>query len=327
MTTTHLPISLDDVRAAATRIHGRVHRTPVLRSRSLDERSRRELYFKCENLQRTGSFKSRGATNKLMSLSESERRRGVVAFSSGNHAQAVALAARSLSVDAVIVMPDDAPRAKVEATRSYGAAIVTYDRLREDREEIARRIVDREGRVLVPPFDDPLVMAGQGTAALELFEEVDALDAIVTPVGGGGLLSGTAVVTRGLGSDIRVFGAEPETANDTALSLEAGARVRIAPPDTIADGARPQSPGVLTFEVIRALVDGVVLVPDAFLVDAMRDLLSRAKLLVEPTGVLGAAAALYGILPEDARRVGVVLSGGNVDLETLATLLAGPASG
>jgi threonine dehydratase len=323
MTTTHLPISLDDVRAAASRIHGRVHRTPVIRSRSLDERSGRELFFKCENLQRTGSFKSRGATNKLMSLSESERRRGVVAFSSGNHAQAVALAARSLSVDAVIVMPDDAPTAKVEATRSYGAAIVTYDRLREDREEIARRIVDRDGRVLVPPFDDPLVMAGQGTAALELFEEVDSLDAIVTPVGGGGLLSGTAVVARGLGSDIRVFGAEPATANDTALSLAAGERVRIAPPDTIADGARPQSPGVLTFEVMRALVDDVVLVSDALLVDAMRELLSRAKLLVEPTGVLGAAAALYGMLPEDAHRVGVVLSGGNVDLTTLASLLAG----
>jgi threonine dehydratase len=321
MTTTHLPISLDDVRAAASRIHGRVHRTPVLRSRSLDERSGRELFFKCENLQRTGSFKIRGATNKLMSLPESDRRRGVVAFSSGNHAQAVALAARSLGVDAVIVMPDDAPTAKVEATRGYGAAIVAYDRLREDREEIARRIVERDGRVLVPPFDDPLVMAGQGTAALELFDEVDALDAVVTPVGGGGLLSGTAVVARGLGSDIRVYGAEPETANDTALSLAAGERVRIAPPDTIADGARPQSPGLLTFDVMRALVDDVVLVSDALLVDAMRDLLSRAKLLVEPTGVLGAAAALYGLLPEDARRVGVVLSGGNVDLATLATLL------
>lgn len=323
MTPTLLPITIDDVYAARERIRGRVHETPVLRSRTLDESSGREIYFKCENLQRTGSFKIRGATNKLRSLTGEERRRGVVAFSSGNHAQAVALAARSLGVDAVIVMPTDAPASKVEATMGYGARLVRYDRLAEDREEIARRIVEREGRVLVPPFDDPLVMAGQGTAALELLAEVDALDVIAVPVGGGGLLAGSAVVARAVSPRTRLFGVEPETASDTALSLAAGERVSIPPPETIADGARPQSPGALTFPVIRELVEGVVLVPDSQLVDAVCALLSRAKLLVEPTGALAAAAALYNGLPADAARVGVVLSGGNVDLEHLASLITG----
>jgi threo-3-hydroxy-L-aspartate ammonia-lyase len=316
-------ISFDDIQAARERIRGRVHRTPVISSKLIDRETGRTILFKCENLQRGGAFKARGATNKLRSLSEDERRRGVVAFSSGNHAQAVALAASELGVEATIVMPTDAPRSKVAATKAYGARVVTYDRFVEDREEIARAIVEREGRTLVPPFDDPLIIAGQGTAALELLEEVPDLDALVAPVGGGGLLAGTALAARGWGSPARVFGAEPEAANDTALSLAKGERVRIPPPDTIADGARPQSPGVLTFPIIREHVERVVLASDASLVEAMRLLLTRAKLLVEPTGALGLGAVLCGEIPADARRVGIILSGGNVDPETLAELLKG----
>jgi threonine dehydratase len=321
MTPEPLAISFDDVAAASERIAGRIHRTPVVRCRSLDDVAGRELYLKCENLQRAGSFKIRGATNRVLALSDDERRRGVVAFSSGNHAQAVALASRSIGVDALIAMPLDAPRSKVEATIGYGARIVTYDRHREDREEVARAYVERDGRTLVPPYDDPFVMAGQGTAGLELLREVPELDAVVVPVGGGGLLAGIATAASGIAPSVRVFGAEPAAANDTALSLEAGERVTIAPPDTIADGARPQTPGRLTFPIVRDRAAGVVLVPDDELVAAMRLLLTRAKLLVEPTGALGLAAALHGRLPDDARRVGVVLSGGNLDLDFLITLL------
>lgn len=322
MTTETLPISFDDVAAAAARIAGRAHRTPVLTSRTLDEISGRRVFLKCENLQRGGSFKIRGATNKLTSLSDDERRRGVVAFSSGNHAQAVALASAALGVDAVIAMPTDAPASKVEATLGYGATIVRYDRMREDREEVARAIVERDGRSLVPPYDDPFVMAGQGTAALELLEEVPDLDAVVVPVGGGGLLAGTATVVRAVRPEGRVYGAEPAAADDTARSFAAGERVTIPPPDTIADGARPQSPGRHTFPVNRALVDEILLVDDSELVDAMRTLLTRSKLLVEPTGALALAAVLTGKVPAGAGRVGVVLSGGNVDLDVLAALFA-----
>jgi threonine dehydratase len=321
MTPEPLAISFDDVAAAAERVAGRVHRTPVLRSRSLDRIAGRELYLKCENLQRAGSFKIRGATNRVLALSDDERGRGVVAFSSGNHAQAVAFASVSLGVDALVAMPLDAPRSKVEATIGYGARVVTYDRHTEDREEVARAYVEREGRTLVPPYDDPFVMAGQGTVGLELLAEVPELDAIVAPVGGGGLLAGIATAAAASPRGVRVFGAEPAAANDTALSLEAGERVTIAPPDTIADGARPQTPGRLTFPIVRRHSAGVVLVPDEELVDAMRVLLTRVKLLVEPTGALALAAALYGRLPDDARRVGVVLSGGNLDVDFLITLL------
>jgi threo-3-hydroxy-L-aspartate ammonia-lyase len=314
-------LTFDEILAAQERIRGRVHRTPVVSSRLIDKEAGRSIFMKCENLQRGGAFKARGATNKLRSLSDDERRRGVVAFSSGNHAQAVALAASELGVDATIVMPTDAPRSKVAATQAYGARVVPYDRFTEDREAIARAIVEREGRTLVPPFDDAMIIAGQGTAALELLEEIPDLDAILAPVGGGGLLSGTAIATRGRNSPARVFGVEPEAANDTALSLAKGERVHIPPPDTIADGARPQSPGVITFPIIQQLVERVLLVSDAALVEAMRLLLTRAKLLVEPTGALGLAAALGGELPADIRRVGVILSGGNVDTETLADLL------
>lgn len=313
-----LAINPDDVRRAAERLHGRIHRTPVQSSRLLNELSGRELFFKCDNLQRGGSFKIRGATNTVLTLSEAERRRGVVAFSSGNHAQAVAIAAAANGVDAVIAMPTDAPRSKVEATMAYGASIVRYDRMTEDREAVAVAIAERDGRTLVPPYDDPRVMAGQGTVTLELLEEVEALDAIVVPVGGGGLLAGSATAAFGR---VAVFGAEPEAANDTARSLAAGERVCIPPPDTIADGARPQTPGRLTFPVVKARAASVVTANDAELVEAMRVLLTKMKLVVEPTGALGLAVVLNGALPRELRRVGIVLSGGNVDLDVLAGLV------
>jgi threonine dehydratase len=299
-----LAIDFDDVLAARDRIAGAVHRTPILTSRLLDERAGRELFFKCENLQRAGSFKIRGGTNKIRSLDPVERGRGVVAFSSGNHAQAVALAAGEAGVDVVIVMPVDAPRAKREATEAYGARVVDYDRLTDDREEIARRIVEEEGRVLVPPYDDPLVMAGQGTAALELLEDVPDLKAVVVPVGGGGLLAGTATALLGF-DGVRAYGAEPATADDTARSLEVGRRVTIDPP------------------VVRERAEAVVRVADDSLVRAMELLLSRMKILVEPTGALAAAAALGGEIPADAGRIGIILSGGNVDPAALARLLGG----
>lgn len=320
-----LAIAYDDVVAAARRIRPHVHRTPVLASHLVDQAAGIALFFKCENLQRAGAFKARGAFNKLLSLSEEERARGVVAFSSGNHAQAVALAAATLGVAATIVMPSDAPRAKVEATRGYGATIVEYDRRAADRDLIAGDIAEKEGRILVPPYDDAWIMAGQGTAALELVEDVPDLDAVVVPVGGGGLLAGTATALEGADTRILAFGAEPELADDTARSLEAGERVRIDPPDTIADGARVEIPGAKTFPVLIELAEAVVRVPDAALVRAMRLLLTRMKIVVEPTGALGAAAALEGHLPEGLERVGVVLSGGNVDPAALAELLTGEA--
>lgn len=313
---TKLAIDLDDVRRAARRLEGRIHRTPVLRSRLLDESSGRELFFKCENLQRAGSFKIRGATNTILSLTPDERSRGVVAFSSGNHGQAVALASREAGVDATVAMPDDAPASKVAATRAYGARVVFYDRLEEDREDVAAAIVEREGRTLVPPFDDPRIMAGAGTAVLELVEDVDGLDAVVVPVGGGGLLSGSATAAPG----VPVYGAEPEAADDFAQSLAAGVRITIPPPRTIADGARPQTPGRLTFPVVRERSRGVLTVSEEQIVDAMRALFGRMKLVVEPTGALGLGAVLAGRLPEDVRRVGILLSGGNVDLELLGSL-------
>ena len=293
----------------------------MLSSRLVNEHCGRELFFKCENLQRAGAFKIRGAINKIRSLSPGERERGVVAFSSGNHAQAVALAAAEVGVDAVIVMPADAPRAKREATEAYGATVIEYDRFSDDREEIARRIVKEEGRALVPPYDDPLVMAGQGTAALELLEDVPELEALVTPVGGGGLLAGTATAAEGF-EEVRAFGAEPAGADDTVRSLEVGRRVRIDAPDTIADGARAHIPGELTFPVVRERAEAVVRVADASLVEAMRLLLTRMKVLVEPTGALAAAAVFEGSIPAEVRRVGVILSGGNVDPSSLARLLA-----
>jgi threonine dehydratase len=316
-----LAIGYEDVLAANRRVRPHVHRTPVMTSRLVDEAAGMRLFFKCENLQRAGAFKARGAFNKLLSLSEKERAKGVVAFSSGNHAQAVALAASTLGVDAKIVMPADAPRSKLEATRGYGATIVEYDRRAEDRDRIAQRIAEDEGRVLVPPYDDAWIMAGQGTATLELIEDVPGLDAVVAPVGGGGLLAGTATALEGTATRVLAFGAEPADADDTARSLEAGERVRIDPPDTIADGARVEIPGEKTFPILMERAEAVVRVSDDALVRAMRLLLTRMKILVEPTGALAAAAALEGLLPDDLERVGVILSGGNVDPAALAELL------
>ncbi|MBI4587728.1 MAG: pyridoxal-phosphate dependent enzyme [Candidatus Rokubacteria bacterium] len=315
-------ISLDDVRAAARRLRDRIHRTPVVTCRSFDEATGYSVFFKCENLQRAGSFKIRGALNKLLTLSEIERQRGVAAFSSGNHAQGVALAARTVGTSAVIVMPTDAARLKLAATRGYGAEVVFYDRQTEDREAIARRLAGESGRLLVPPYDDPAIISGQGTVALELFEDVPVLDALLTPVGGGGLMAGCSTVAKGLDPATRVFGVEAEAANDTWLSLQKGERVAIPPPSTIADGIRNLSPGELTFPILQQNLEGILLVSDEEIMEALRFLLFRAKLLVEPTGAVAAAALLAGKLPLGrGARVGVVLSGGNVDPGTLAGVI------
>ena len=281
-----------------------------------------QAFFKCENLQRMGAFKFRGAYNALAQFDVEQRRRGVVAFSSGNHAQAVALAAQLLGMPAVIVMPSDAPRIKVEATRGYGAEVVEYDRYAEDREAIGARISRERGMTLVPPFDHPHVMAGQGTAAMELLEDVGPLDALLVCVGGGGLISGCATAARQLAPQCRVIGVEPEAGNDTLQSLARGEIVKIDVPRTIADGAQTQSSGKLTFPIIQALVNRIVTVSDAQLVDAMRIFAQRMKLVVEPTGALAAAALLSpGVLDLRGQRVGVIVSGGNIDLAWYAQLL------
>jgi threonine dehydratase len=318
------PLTLDDVEAAAARLAGRIRRTPVLRSQSLDDAAGAAVFLKCENLQRAGSFKIRGALNKLLTLTPAERARGVVAFSSGNHAQGVALAARMLGTTAVICMPTDAPALKVEATRGYGAEIVFYDRLKDDREALGRRIAAESGRVLVPPYDDYAVMAGQGTAALELVEDAGPLDALATPVGGGGLMAGCSTAARGRQPEAAVIGVEADTANDTALSLQRGERVTIPPPPTIADGIRSPTPGALTFPVLRRRVDRIALVSDAEILAAVRFLALRARLVVEPTGATAVAAVLAGRLglPRGAR-VGVVVSGGNIDPALLAAVVTG----
>jgi threo-3-hydroxy-L-aspartate ammonia-lyase len=307
-------IDADDVRAAARRLLGVAHRTPVMTSRTIDGRCGATVFFKCENLQRTGSFKFRGAFNAVASLSPDQRRQGVLAFSSGNHAQAVALAARLHDVDATIVMPEDAPAIKVAATRGYGATVVTYDRYRQDREAIGRELAAEHGMALIPPFDHPAVMAGQGTAAMELLEEVGGLDTLVVCVGGGGLIAGSATITADMAPACRVVGVEPEAGDDVRQSLSAGHIVRIDVPSTIADGAQTQQPGTLTFPIIQALVGHVVTVSDDALVRTTLLLAERMKLVVEPTGALGAAALLEGVLDVRAQRVGVILSGGNVDL-------------
>ena len=325
MTTVALPIDLADVERAAARLHGVANRTPVVTSRGVDRRVGvgTRVFFKCENFQRGGAFKFRGAYNRLVALTPEERTRGVVAFSSGNHAQGVALAARELGVPATIVMPTDAPASKVAATRAYGAEILTYDRLTEDREAIARAVATERGLVLVPPYDHPLIMAGQGTAALELLEEVGTLDLLLAPVGGGGLLSGCATAARGLAPEIRVIGVETELSNDWEQSLRVGERVRIPPPPTIADGMRTQQPGELTFPVVQELVEAVLTVSEDEVKEAVRWLLLRMKLLVEPTAAVPVALLLSGRLGDlTDRRVGVILSGGNVDPAVLCQILA-----
>jgi threonine dehydratase len=317
-------VTFDDVRAAAARIAGHVHRTPVFTSRTADAITGARVFFKAETFQRVGAFKARGAFSRLTLLGAAERSRGVVAFSSGNHAQAVALAARDLGVPATIVMPDDAPALKLAATRGYGAEVVLYDRRREDREAIARRLVEERGVILVPPFDDEAVIAGQGTAALELLEEVPDLDVVVTPCGGAGLLAGTAVSATALRPGVRVLGVEPEAGNDVARSLAEGRRIAIAVPETIADSLQTTRVGERNFAILQALVEGVVTASDLELRQAMTFLFSRMKLVVEPGGAAAAAALLAGSVPLVAgRRVGIVLSGGNVDPARFAELVAG----
>jgi len=297
-------------------------RTPVMTSRSIDARAGSRVFLKCENLQRGGAFKIRGASNLILSLSKAELSRGVVAFSSGNHAQATAIAAKHVGTRATIVMPEDAPRSKMEPTRALGAHIVTYDRLRDDREAIAARELAATGGTLVPPFDHPMIMAGQGTVALELLEDVpgDFPDALVVCVGGGGLLAGCATIAKSMRSGIRIFGVEPELARDTALSFAAGERVTIPPPETIADGLRATSPGKLTFPVIRRHVESILLVSESEIRATMKFLLERLKILVEPSGAVAVAAVLFGMLPPEIKSVGVVISGGNADLDFLKTL-------
>jgi threonine dehydratase len=315
-------LTLDSIIEAKNRISPRIHRTPVITSRSFNDTAGREVYFKCENLQRAGAFKIRGATNKILSLTPEERSRGVVAFSSGNHAQAVALASKEANVRAVIAMPTDAPKAKVEATRAYGADVRFYDRQRDDREAFAREIAESEGLTLVPPYDDYMIMAGQGTSALEFVEDVPELDALVTPCGGGGLFAGASTAAKGKNPQIRCFAVEAETANDTQQSFQKRERVSIPPPPTIADGMRNQSPGALTFPIILQNAEDVLTVSDQQIVEAMRFILFRMKLLAEPTGAAAAAAVMFGRLPEEIKRVGVIISGGNIDPETLQSLLA-----
>jgi threo-3-hydroxy-L-aspartate ammonia-lyase len=313
-------IGLEDVQAAARRLDGVAHRTPVFTLRTLDGLIGASAHLKAECFQRGGAFKFRGAYNKIASLPEHVRRRGVLAYSSGNHAQAVAIAASLLGTHATILMPEDAPAAKADATRGYGADVVTYDRWTESREEIGARLAEERELELVKPYDDPLVMAGQGTTALELLADVKGLDVLVTPVGGGGLIAGCSTVTRALSPDMRVIGVEPEAGDDTARSFATGTRVQIDVPRTIADGLQTTSPGELTFAVNRELVDEIVTVSDNQILEAMMFLFDRMKLVVEPSGAIGVAALLAGRIP--GSRVGVVLSGGNVGAARFAELLS-----
>jgi threonine dehydratase len=319
--TDSLPVTLTDVRAAAERLRGVANRTPVMTCRTFDALTGRQVFFKCENFQRGGAFKFRGAYNRLSQLNEREKKRGVVAFSSGNHAQGVALAAKLLEIPAAIVMPDDAPPVKLAATRGYGAEVIVYDRLKGSREQIATQLSQERGMTLVPPFNDPHIIAGQGTAALELVEEVPDLDAIVTPVGGGGLISGCAIAAVGVRPQIAVYGVEAEGADDAKQSLEQGRIVSIPPPTTIADGIRTQSVGTLTLAIMRQLLKSIVLVSDAEIVEALRFVLPRMKLVVEPTGAVPIAALMQNRIPASARRVGVIVSGGNISMELLGSLI------
>jgi threo-3-hydroxy-L-aspartate ammonia-lyase len=317
-------LSPADVEAAARTIEGQAHRTPVLRSRRLDAMAGCEVHLKAEHLQRVGAFKFRGAFNALSRFTPEQRRAGVVAYSSGNHAQAVALAARELGIPATIVMPHDAPASKVAATEGYGARVVRYDRYTESREELGADLAEREGLTLVPPYDHPHVIAGQGTAVRELIEQAGPLDVVVTPLGGGGLLAGSLLAVAGWSPQTEVYAVEPAAGDDGRRSLEEGRIVRIETPRTIADGAQTTHLGELTFPVIRDRVTGIVTATDEQLIGAMRIVASTLKQVVEPTGVLGLAGVLSGAVPVTGRRVGVVLSGGNIDLLRFAAYVADP---
>lgn len=313
--------NFDDVSAAAERIKGHAHRTPVMTSRTVNKELGAEVFFKCENLQRMGAFKFRGAFNALSRFDEAQRRAGVVTFSSGNHAQAIALSASLLGMPATIVMPHDAPAAKVAATKGYGGNVVIYDRYKEDREQIGRDLAQKHGLTLIPPYDHPDVIAGQGTAAKELFEDVGPLDAFFVCLGGGGLLSGSALATRALAPSCKLYGVEPKAGNDGQQSFRSGSIVHIETPKTIADGAQTQHLGNYTFPIIRRDVDDILTVTDEQLVEGMRFFASRMKLVVEPTGCLGFAAARKMKAGLRGQRVGVLISGGNVDLDRFCTLL------
>jgi threonine dehydratase len=314
------PVVFDDILAARERLRGVAHVTPIVTSRTLDAQAGRSVLLKCENLQRGGAFKFRGAYNTISQLPDSARQHGVLAFSSGNHAQGVALAARLLGAPAAICMPNDAPAVKVAATRGYGAEVIFYDRLKDDRDAFARRIAEQRGMTLVPPYDDARIIAGAGTAALELIEGAPNLDAVLVPIGGGGLIAGSAIAIHGANPKTRVFGVEPAGADDTLRSLRSGERVRIAPPATIADGLRVVMPGALTFPVVQRLVEDILIVSDDEIMDAVRFALLRLKLVIEPSGAVPLAALLNGRLPSDIRRVGAIVSGGNIDPPLLTSL-------
>ncbi len=313
-------VTLDDILAAAERIKPLARQTPVLSSRLFNEAAGTRAFLKCENLQRGGAFKIRGAANFLLSLSPEERKRGVVTFSSGNHAQAVAIAAAHLGVAATIVMPTDAPKAKVESTKAYGPTIIFFDRQKESREEIAARIARETGSVILPSYDHPWIIAGQGTAALELLREHPDLEAIAVPLGGGGLLSGTLVAASELRPGIKVFGVEPELANDWVQSLQRGEPIEIAPPPTIADGLRTPMPGKVTFPIVQHLVREVLTVTEEEIKGTVRFLLSRMKIVAEPSGAVAAAAVLQHKLPREISSVGILISGGNVDFDVLGAI-------
>jgi threonine dehydratase len=314
-------LQFSEVEKAAARIKGVAHRTPVLTSRTADSMARAQLYFKCENFQRIGAFKFRGAYNALSKFSDAQRRAGVVTFSSGNHAQAIALSASLLGMAAAIIMPKDAPALKVAATKGYGAEVILYDRYTENREEIGRRLAQERGMTLIPPYDHPDVICGQGTAVMELIEQVGQLDVLLVCLGGGGLLAGSALAAAAMSPNCRIIGVEPEAGNDGQQSLRSGAVVHIAVPDTIADGAMVTHIGDHNFEVIKREVDDIVTVTDAQLVETMKFFAERMKMIVEPTGCLGAAAALHGVVPVEGKKVGIVISGGNVDLARFARLV------
>ena len=324
--TSSLAITHADIEAAAARLHGVAHRTPVLTSRTANARTGAQVFFKCENFQRMGAFKFRGAYNALAQFTPEQRRGGVIAFSSGNHAQAIALSARLLGMPSVIVMPQDSPAAKLAATREYQSGqarseLVLFDRYTQDREAIGKRLAEERGMTLIPPYDHAHVMAGQGTAAAELIQETGPLDLLLVCVGGGGLISGCAVAAHHLSPGIAVHGVEPEAGNDTQRSLAEGRIVHIETPKTIADGAQTQHSGTLTFPVIQRLVSSIVTVTDAQLISAMRFFAERLKMVVEPTGCLAAAALLDGVIQARGQRVGVIVSGGNVDMARYAGFL------
>jgi len=314
------------IREAAERIRPLARRTPVMTSRSVDDRAGSAIFLKCENFQRSGAFKIRGAANLILSLSADDLKRGIVAFSSGNHAQAVAIAAKHVGARATIVMPEDAPKSKMDPTRALGAQIVTYNRLVDDREQIAAAVLAETGGILVPPYDHPMIMAGQGTAALELLEDVPDLDVLVICVGGGGMASGCSTIARDMRPGIRTFGVEPELGNDVWLSFKKGERVTISSPETSADGLRTLSPGKLTFPILRQNLEDILLVSEEEIRATVRFLMERVKIVVEPSGAVGVAAAIFGKLPAGIRRVGIVISGGNIDPEFLKTLYPPPVT-